>query len=338
MAHLIFLSSQNMPPLKQNLEIATPIIKEIKATTLSSNDIILRSKLPVFLLPKINDYVRDFGVDKVSRYGYHMQHIQQIRGLIYNKYKHLLGNISPTTVGLVATALHGTGECHETATFAVLKLLKASTSSYMLELLGKVNHDRQPAGTRFNHAIVLIGNVEQPWGLSSLEDFQSLGDDVVVVDAFLGYVGAARNYVNDNREYVEQFGFNQTINKIQYFDASSTRPTALGLLAKAQQVSSALQSQYGIEKYSRDFGDTPAILNEPKQFGKKVGLVPSISTYPSKLFDINHSKVQSEHFANQLEATSFFSTKDKVERFFNEPLASYHFKEGETSSFTPSPL
>lgn len=333
-----------MPTPEENLRIGQEVIKEVKTLSVSSNDIILRAKLPVLLKDQFEAYRRQFGEAKVARFLAFNSKLAQLRDKAY-ELAVSKSAVSPIMVARLATARHGVGECLESSVLATVKLLEKRQPCFMAFYQGKPNIFR--SYKPFDHAIVLFGDVDMH-SLAKISDFVKQPANVMVVDAFLGYVGPARNYLRDNYAYLDEFKFEHALlgSQIAAFgEAECARVSTL--LSSAKKVGEAL-SKKEITVYERHPDDMPLVLRSQE----KPEVIHTISTYPAKLFDINYSQEQMESYraamtfkvedecgaivANALPSADHLSKT--VTQFFQEPLPEHHFKDGEIPVYTPKPL
>ncbi len=203
---------------RKNLALASTVLAKIKAEVTSSNDIIPGIELPTIIEEEIPEYSKKFGVERMHDLLKQQSFLAQVRSLVHREKstsRFQPGNpesiVSPITTLSVAVAMMGVGECSETANLAAVLLCKSDCSSWVnvIALQGV-----KPSGDLFIHALVVIGDCTPL--TNSIESFQLLGDDCVLLDPLVGVVGEAKAIQTLSKEdrYLQTFKLTAIFEKL----------------------------------------------------------------------------------------------------------------------------
>lgn len=268
-----------MPTFKENIDFAQKICKEIKTTTVSSHDIIPRTEMP-FLNPfHIPELSKKYGERMVE----YLAHLQWGRD---NREKIRLSALripSGNTVGGVATALIGFGECEEVTYLAAIKSLLAGRCDISMIIVGGPAFEN---GQSYRHFFAVIGDTRVLNAGNSISALNDLDEDCVVLDGLLGHVGRAKDYLKERADYLCHYKYDRIIGLVEF--NRSHLESAKNIMSNAQNLKTML-IKAGMKPYTRSITALPVeeIITAPV-------------TMPEKpicyLFDIKHHNKESERF------------------------------------------
>lgn len=193
--------------LEHNLQLAHSIKSYVKHRIVCSNDIIPRSILPQFLVYLIPLYRMTIGSELVDMYLKHAEITQLIRTSIQIDIQNLISFAQISTAALAVTD-YGVGECQEIATLAFSKLIADGHQHVQFICISAdLTPDRR---FPYMHCFILIGDDENQLQVPcSLDALNHLPEHVIALDAYLNYVGPAKNYLRDQNAYLEKFQYNR---------------------------------------------------------------------------------------------------------------------------------
>ena len=112
---------------RTTLELATDVLKKLKAEVTSSHDIISRVKLPFLFADQFENYKKQFGEEKFADYMRHIEKSDRVRNKALDLQAVFIkrGIPSPDTTMYVAITQCGVGECGDTSNRAAMELLLA---------------------------------------------------------------------------------------------------------------------------------------------------------------------------------------------------------------------
>ena len=246
--------------LAENLELAKKVVKEIKETVVSSDDIISSIELPIMRLDSIAEYIEKFGLVKISEKMQHAQFSSQVRdGLMKDEFaalqhsgkKHLISTL------YVAVTMMGIGECADTSNLATMLLcLKGCTDPLNLIVL----EGKKPDGSIFGHVMVIIGKTDPisstEKALLGINAFLQLDNECVFIDPLLGLFGQANkiHHISDEMAYLSTYSINR-IQEIQTIhNPTAFRATAEQICADAKAIS---------QKWSQTIAPYPKPVRKP---------------------------------------------------------------------------
>ncbi len=264
---------------RKNLALASTVLAKIKAEVTSSNDIIPRVELPRIREEETPEYIKKFGEERVLELQRQQAFLNMVRLLAYRdslKSRFLPGGIaSPSTTLGVAIAMMGVGESGEIANLAAILLCKSDCSSLVNVItLRGVN----PSGDIIEHALVVIGDCAAL--TNSIESFQLLGDDCVLLDPFLGVVGEAKAIQTLSKEdrYLQTFKLNIIL------EGHTSNPATYRKQADAiSQNAEALRDQWQQEIGSIYKRSPKKEAKEEKQHSSQFAVMQFGQSYPNVL-------------------------------------------------------
>jgi hypothetical protein len=198
----------------EQLSLCQSICETTKAHVLTSEDIIPPQQLPYFLMGEKPNYIQKFGESAISLYLQHIACLKHIRNeaieitkdTSYHQFtfESSLPYLSQESIPnfeipvIMSVAHYGVGACHELALSIWMKLLEQKTPANLI----KFRNDR----TNYGHAVVLVGN-KKPSICDNILSLNKYDDEVLLVDALIGYVGPANKYLSSQRQYLKHFDF-----------------------------------------------------------------------------------------------------------------------------------
>lgn len=309
-----------MPTLEENLALARTLVSELKATNVCSHDIIARENLPFVLIHEFPIYIKKFGAERFKLFMGHNHQTKAIRAEVTN-ICHRLSVPFPIMTRSLAVAALGYGECQELASKIASDLIDQDRFDSALVMLEGLPDERH-SGYPHLHALNILGidpEATETQGIHSVEDFQKLPVNAVVIDPLIGYVGSAHNYQSDNRAYLNSFNFHKigdwrtfdpyqkmSLSKIQ----SNARIISIEMLAK------------GFPPYDR------AKLDALRVTKTSTSVAFGFPSHPVKIFDLKASHQADMAFtakvkrweANSGRTLSDFFARTTTEGFFSAPL------------------
>ncbi|MCX7116813.1 MAG: hypothetical protein NTW94_02705 [Legionellales bacterium] len=221
-------------------------------------------------------------------------------------------------ISSLAISRFGLGECEEHAFVAAHELLKLGFYDFHIcVLVGQKPTDGFPGSELcprepFHHAMIIMNDQKKSEGISTLAQFRELPDEVIVLDAYLKYVGNAHSYEEDMKDYLQHYAITSlfTLHSFDKEDIENMKDVE-GL------VDTYLAQFNSIETY-----------HEPRMVDKKVHL--SIHQ-PIKIFDITETtSLQSMFFHPKITTPSDTqepSTKPQSTFSLFNPSPSVSWKE-----------
>jgi hypothetical protein len=193
---------------QKNLAHAQGISDQIKQKTVCSEDIIPHIELP-FIPFSINlEASLRFGKKRLNTYYEFAKQAGIIRTNLLAEAERQ-GLAVPQISAAIACTRLGIGECGELAQLAFLTLIKKNQSNVVLVgIEGSANLD--PSHPKpHQHLLVLFGGetitIKKD---TSLLDFNTLDDDVIVLDPYLNHVGQANQYLKEQSAYIATYAYN----------------------------------------------------------------------------------------------------------------------------------
>lgn len=206
-----------MEQLSHNLEIAHSIKAQVKHKVICSNDIIPRASMPALYEHLIPLYKAIFGSQLIEQYLAHSRLTALIRTTILDEAQKFIQTALHSTVALSITD-YGIGECQEIASLCYHKLIARSENNVQFVCIAAPKKIGQEIP--YAHCLIVIGDdknqLKSPCHINALYE---LPEHMVVLDAYLDYVGPAKRYLQDQQAYLKQFNYHQII--------VNDRPTSL---------------------------------------------------------------------------------------------------------------
>ena len=140
----------------RNLPLAERVLKEIKGSVTSSDDIIPRSDLPVLLPANRQSDIAKFGAERMQEFLHLVEFEEKVSSLQFKAFSYLetIGHPCPTTTIYVAGTNMGVGECGDTSNLAAILLVKYGCTS-PINIIGL--HGLKPNYEEFVHVVVVVG-------------------------------------------------------------------------------------------------------------------------------------------------------------------------------------
>jgi hypothetical protein len=231
--------------LEHNLQLAHSIKSYVKHRIVCSNDIIPRSILPEFLIYLIPFYRTMLGSELVEQYIKHAEITKLIRATVAIEIKNLI-SIAQISTATLAVTDYGVGECQEIAMLAFNKLIADAHQHVQFICISapKTPERKMP----YMHCLILIGDdgnqLKVPCELDALNH---LPEHVIALDSYLDYVGPAKNYLQDQNEYLKQYKYNDII--------ANDRPTTIHYenAPRIQENLDILKAHSACKKFYRHF-------------------------------------------------------------------------------------
>ncbi len=198
----------------ERLSLCQAICTETKRQVLASEDIISPQQLPYFLSRDKSKYIQKFGETAVSLYLQHIAYLKYVREaaceiLRDTSYKQFTFDASKpymsqnSTVNfeipvMLGVAHYGVGACHELAISVLIKLLEQKCPATLIKFRG--------LSSEYGHCVVLVGDTKPSIGdcITSLNQY---GNEIILIDPLIHYVGPANQYLNTQMAYLRHFDF-----------------------------------------------------------------------------------------------------------------------------------
>ena len=245
----------------RNLPLAERVLKEIKGSVTSSDDIIPRSDLPVLLPANRQSDIAKFGAERMQEFLHLVEFEEKVSSLQFKAFSYLetIGHPCPTTTIYVAGTNMGVGECGDTSNLAAILLVKYGCTS-PINIIGL--HGLKPNYEEFVHVVVVVGE----WTFSNppIRSFTALGDDCILIDPLIGVVGKANKWDSimggKEKKYLDCFNIHEiahcgTIDP----NAPKRRAEAVMVLSTARELSDQWTKRLG-GKYQRQAGPVQMAL------------------------------------------------------------------------------
>ena len=311
-----------MPTLEENLALARTLVSELKATNVCSHDIIARENLPFVLIHEFPIYIKKFGPERFKLFMGHNHQTKEVRAEVKN-ICHRLKVPFPIMTRSLAVAALGYGECQELASKIASDLMNQDRFDSALVMLEGLPDERH-SGYPHLHALNILGidpyeHPPEKLGIHTIDDFQKLPANAVVIDPLLGYVGSAHKYQSDNRGYLNSFSFHK-IGDWRTFDPY--QKVSLSTIQFNAQIISIQMIAKGFTPYDRSKLDALRVSRTP------TAVAFGLPSHPVKIFDMKASHQADVAFtakvkrweANSGRTLSDFFARTTIKDFFSAPL------------------
>ncbi len=194
---------------QDNQSFAQKVCDEVKKNVMCSNDIISRQELPFWHQNAVLDYKNKFGDTQLNELWRYMQTVHCMRQFL-QQLAHSSSTITrPNAAGDLAITHLGFAECGELAHLVFLKLIEHGCQPCILMLENKKRYEEwehNPNIRTYIHSVVILGD-DKGYLDDQVSSFNTLPEEVVIIDPFLQYVGPAKTYFKDKIDYLQHFHF-----------------------------------------------------------------------------------------------------------------------------------
>ena len=197
-----------MKNYQDNLSLSMIICAEVRRKVVCLNDIIPHHVLPFFRPMDRHHYDIKFGKKRVDLYLKYLQLGREIRPLIHTEAHHK-NMVAPMASAAIAISKFGIAECQEFAALTYLELKKQARSDYAHVVFSSSLLQGQ-SGNTYKHAVILIGS-KLPMARGSINQLDSLPDDVVIIDPLINHVGHANTYRHDQSSYLLPYDYDNVL-------------------------------------------------------------------------------------------------------------------------------
>ncbi len=252
---------------RENLELATAILAEIKARVTSSDDIIPSVECPIFSPVLLKEYTEKFSTNVLSRYITLTHHVIKV----FDSLKAAIPECTALRghpdfaiqfIANLATALMGAGDCGPTSSLACALLLQRDCRSPVSHVTVS---GRKSNGLLYGHQFVIIGEHRLSRGTfgplaGRASPFKSLGADCVILDPLINMAFRASDI--DQLEKVTSLYRTFQIDTITdcliiNHNKSRAKPMMTQMHAAAERLRDDVYRQYHIAPYVKDSLEMP---------------------------------------------------------------------------------
>lgn len=202
-----------MPTLEDNLAQAREICCEVKAQTTCSNDIILKTVLPVLTLAMLPEQRKIHGESTMKAYLEYTEAARIARRVLDPEA--LRTCALPTSSFALAMTKLGMGECQELSTLVLFKLIQKGRQDVAFVMVSGRKPDMIYSEKLWGHCFIILGSdLNRHFSgdfATDLNRIDLLGEDAVVIDPMLNYVGPACHYRRDQAKYFSLFSINEIV-------------------------------------------------------------------------------------------------------------------------------